>query len=500
MIAAVTSSADEEFDCSAGVGKWQTGWSAAKKDFCCKKGGGVDTCQFDCEAGLSMWETGWSEEKKDWCCTNSDKAFCEGSKSIVVDEDTGCDNWKSGSFGPSTLQDSPEKCMDRCRITPGCTTTNYQKVECPHKPGEQVEKGSCYVMGGGGCRKGRNECWDVYVLPEHERKPMGDGFAHDEGSRPHTWCSNLDDISTAAPLVEWSVWSCKLKCQLDKDCTAILYQSGDCDGVTSEGSKSCHLLKGACKESHGDSCWDLHYKNKDDAPSTSSTSRKVDDAPSTSSASSSSADSQKVEVATSSITTTPRRARPSPAQTKGTLAEDMDAEVLNLITVEDWKSLRVGDRLKICAKTADKIEFSTIHAVGPEEGQWILDEKLALPHQKGTHVVLQDGDCPELEMTTTEEELPSTVTETTTTHNALFSLTQPVSAGKFDIMVDRQDCFEIGDTISFVRKPDVRYQIVDKGSLRLDKALVESYAAGASVMRISAGGNPAFCGPFEDAR
>jgi len=432
--------------------------------------------EFDCEAGISKWETGWSKEKKEWCCTNLDEAFCEGSHSIVVDEETGCDNWKSGSFGPSTLQDSPEKCLDRCRKTQGCVTTNYQKVECPHKPGQEVDKGSCYLMGAA-CKKGRNECWDLYVLPEHERMAMGDGFTDVDGSRPQTWCSNIDEISTDPPQIEWSVWACKLKCQLDSACTGILYQPGDCSAPTSEGARMCRLLRGTCEESYRDGCWELHYKSKEDAPSATrrpTTSRHA--------------------------TTTPRRARPSLAQTKGTLTEDMDDEVMTRIMVEDWKSLRVGDRLKICAKSADKIEFARIHAVGPEEGSWILEEKLTFPHPKGTVVVLQDGDCPEFGVTTTEpEELPPTTTTTATTHEQFFFLTESVSAGKFDIMVDKHNCFERGDKIIFVGVgADVIYDVVDKsGWLRLDPALAYSYEAGTSVVRVIPGGDPGFCGHLE---
>jgi hypothetical protein len=484
-------SADDEFDCKEGLGKWETGWSNAKKDWCCKNGD-PDTCKFDCEAGLSNWETGWSKEKKDWCCTHTDDAFCEGSNSIVVDRDTGCDNWKTGSFGPSTLQDSPEKCLDKCRGTPGCTTTNYQKVECPHKPGEQVEKGSCYVMGPS-CRKGRNECWDVHVLPEHERMAMSDGFTHPNSSKPRTWCSNMDDIAKDPPQVEWSVWSCKLKCQLDNHCTGIVYQPGDCSGATSAGAKHCRLLRGPCEETFVDGCWELHNK-KEDASTTSPPTTPT--TPTT----------KQTTTSPATTSSTTRRPTPEPAQIKGTLTKDMDNEVMNLITVEDWKSLRVGDRLKICGRSADKVEISRIHAVGPKNGQWLLDEKLDFPHVKGTEVVLEGGDCPSfdeektLEDGTTTEELPSTVTHTTTTHHALFSLTRAVIAGSLDIFVDKQECFEIGDEISFIGKGETDiYNIVDKGSLRLHQKLVESYEAGTSVIRRHAGGNPAHCGSFEKA-
>eukprot|EP00929_Paragymnodinium_shiwhaense_P014706 TRINITY_DN122660_c0_g1_i1.p1 TRINITY_DN122660_c0_g1~~TRINITY_DN122660_c0_g1_i1.p1 ORF type:complete len:686 (+),score=187.22 TRINITY_DN122660_c0_g1_i1:158-2215(+) len=102
------------WDCDDGLSDWQTGWSDAKKTWCCAnlhKGcpepvvavvrslsqlsqssrpaslpkpapaapGGVGAPapalppakSWDCQDGISAWETDWSDEKKDWCCKST---------------------------------------------------------------------------------------------------------------------------------------------------------------------------------------------------------------------------------------------------------------------------------------------------------------------------------------------------------------------------------------------------------------------------------------------
>jgi len=86
-----------EFDCEAGLGKWEAGWSEAKKKWCCEnEGKGWQGCKeksepFDCEAGLPKWKTGWSESKKEWCCENKEKG-CEDP----FDCDAGLPKWETG--------------------------------------------------------------------------------------------------------------------------------------------------------------------------------------------------------------------------------------------------------------------------------------------------------------------------------------------------------------------------------------------------------------------
>merc|ERR1719221_964737 len=67
----------EAFDCAAGFAKWQTGWSAEKRTWCCKhKNRG---CDFDCTAGFSKWATGWSADKKVWCCEHEQRGCSDGA-------------------------------------------------------------------------------------------------------------------------------------------------------------------------------------------------------------------------------------------------------------------------------------------------------------------------------------------------------------------------------------------------------------------------------------
>lgn len=61
------------FDCDAGIRNWQSGWSVAKKAWCCQnfvKGCAPATTSlpFDCAAGFVNWQRGWSPQKKSWCC------------------------------------------------------------------------------------------------------------------------------------------------------------------------------------------------------------------------------------------------------------------------------------------------------------------------------------------------------------------------------------------------------------------------------------------------
>jgi len=91
-----------EFDCEAGLGKWEAGWSEAKKKWCCEnEGKGWQGCKdesaeedalFDCDAGLDRWEAGWSDMKKEWCCDNEKK----GCKEEPFDCEAGLLKWKAG--------------------------------------------------------------------------------------------------------------------------------------------------------------------------------------------------------------------------------------------------------------------------------------------------------------------------------------------------------------------------------------------------------------------
>jgi len=63
----------EPYNCNAGYGNWQKGWSGGKKRWCCEKydrgcPGTTTRPDYDCLAGLARWEDAWPEAKQDWCC------------------------------------------------------------------------------------------------------------------------------------------------------------------------------------------------------------------------------------------------------------------------------------------------------------------------------------------------------------------------------------------------------------------------------------------------
>jgi len=60
-------------DCQVGYDNWKTGWSAAKKEFCCKEVGrgcpskSATAEVFECDAHD---KSVWSAAKQSWCCDN----------------------------------------------------------------------------------------------------------------------------------------------------------------------------------------------------------------------------------------------------------------------------------------------------------------------------------------------------------------------------------------------------------------------------------------------
>mmetsp|Transcript_28945 Transcript_28945/g.82274 ORF Transcript_28945/g.82274 Transcript_28945/m.82274 type:complete len:127 (+) Transcript_28945:2-382(+) len=59
-------------DCQVGYDNWQTGWSAAKQEFCCREAGrgcrvshSAAAAAFDCDAKDAAV---WSQAKQKWCC------------------------------------------------------------------------------------------------------------------------------------------------------------------------------------------------------------------------------------------------------------------------------------------------------------------------------------------------------------------------------------------------------------------------------------------------
>ncbi|CAK9020785.1 unnamed protein product [Durusdinium trenchii] len=89
----------EHFDCDAGYEDWQSGWSPAKTQWCCRKEG-RGCMQFQCEGEAQQW----SPEESDWCCANRQQ--CQSSDSGA------CDTMCTTSSGGKSITSS---CMDRIR-------------------------------------------------------------------------------------------------------------------------------------------------------------------------------------------------------------------------------------------------------------------------------------------------------------------------------------------------------------------------------------------------
>ncbi|CAJ1341874.1 unnamed protein product [Effrenium voratum] len=56
------------YDCAAGVSNWEQGWSAHKKDFCCKTSGHKFCVEYHCRGEGAGAVHSWSKDKSDFCC------------------------------------------------------------------------------------------------------------------------------------------------------------------------------------------------------------------------------------------------------------------------------------------------------------------------------------------------------------------------------------------------------------------------------------------------
>jgi hypothetical protein len=399
--------------------------------------------------------------------------------------DTGCKNWRGVSVGPSTIKKTADECVDQCRLTPGCHSVNYQTDSCPHKPNEQVAQGSCYLFGAD-CDRGPNDCWDLYRLPKHERMEIGSGFEDPQSVKYRTYCSNMKEITRGVPAThEWSIYGCKVKCQLNQECTGIVYQPGECTSEHSLKRNYCFLIFGTCAEIPGH-CWDVHPKQ-----------------------------SPTPAPAPAPVPT------PPPPQWNGHLSpalNDCSSSMLmaataagaTTFTVQDFACFDPGDTVTICSNS------STDQAVVLKRGtsgSYELASQLKFPHQPGALVVKAPNDCASIlytqstttaaAATTTEESTPA---PTAHPQHKGFLLAKDAMSGSRDIFVLKEHCFMRGDIIQLVNvnvvPPEAEYTIVDMGSLRLDKPITQNYTTAKThiTRRIPAGVNskntPLHCGSW----
>ncbi|CAJ1393520.1 unnamed protein product [Effrenium voratum] len=143
------------YNCAAGYSNWYHGWSDAKKGWCCdhenrgcpgswhghwhahavvhvEHGVHVGHGGYDCAAGVSNWEQGWSAHKKDFCCKTSDHKFCveyhcrgEGAGAVHSwskdKSDFCCGHFQVGC--PATTL-SPLGCEAQCTVNGETSTCN----------------------------------------------------------------------------------------------------------------------------------------------------------------------------------------------------------------------------------------------------------------------------------------------------------------------------------------------------------------------------------------
>jgi len=114
------------------------------------------------------------------------------------------------------------------------------------------------------CVEGPNECWNVYTLPEKDRKTSSFGVRVTRGAG----CKNIGSIGMGEQTM-FSAFACQNMCETDADCLGFLLLAKGCnDGSqTSSGDDdddgyTCQLLSGECEEDASPTyaCWDVHYK------------------------------------------------------------------------------------------------------------------------------------------------------------------------------------------------------------------------------------------------
>jgi len=121
------------FDCDAGWsgGRWKTGWSHAKREWCCEHE--ERGCyRWNCDRGWENWFHEWGHDKKEWCCENRNRGCGLPTTSLPFDCSAGQHNcWHGWSKGKK------EWC---CSVQPDATPS-----ECCHKP--QKPSQTCKLWG-----------------------------------------------------------------------------------------------------------------------------------------------------------------------------------------------------------------------------------------------------------------------------------------------------------------------------------------------------------------
>jgi len=80
--AGVTTTTINNFDCAAGLSKWEQSWPIDKKKWCCQTYQ-IACGRYNCHEGLERWQKIWTQGKKDWCCANA-KLGCKTSRPTLT--------------------------------------------------------------------------------------------------------------------------------------------------------------------------------------------------------------------------------------------------------------------------------------------------------------------------------------------------------------------------------------------------------------------------------
>jgi len=141
---------------------------------------------------------------------------------------------------------------------------NYQVSSCPQLPLEQAGEGACYLMNEA-CVEGPNECWNLYTLPEDERRaPSFGGTVTRQAG-----CKNIGTIGMGQSTM-FSAFECQHSCETDAECLGFIVKAKGCNADSSQAfaldgddGLSCQMLRGECEEDTSAmyACWDVHYKS-----------------------------------------------------------------------------------------------------------------------------------------------------------------------------------------------------------------------------------------------
>jgi len=157
-----------QFDCAAGLSRWEHGWSPSKKSWCCEHHD-IACGHYNCHEDLGHWQSAWPKEKKVWCCEKANLG-CGTTTTLtqpptqppaprahLVDRQSETDATFDCSAGLARWESAwskPKKqwCCDRMQIA--CSPFNcHEDVDAWHSKWSGEKKSWCCKSAGIGCAK-----------------------------------------------------------------------------------------------------------------------------------------------------------------------------------------------------------------------------------------------------------------------------------------------------------------------------------------------------------